>query len=70
MPHLTASTILGATVPERDTVGHLLGTQIASAIATQNPEEKRLLVVGMGLEKAELDRTSFLEILELVLQCI
>lgn len=70
MPHLTASTILGATGSERDTAGHLLGTQVASAIVAQHPEEKRLLVVGTGLKKAELDRSSFLEILELVLQCV
>ena len=51
LPHLTATTILGAGAPERDTFGQLLATQIGSAIAARQPEEKRLLVLGMGLKK-------------------
>ena len=70
MPDLTATTVMGASGTERDTMGQLIGTQVASAIAAQDPDEKRLLLVGMGLRKAELDRPSFLEILEMVLQCI
>lgn len=52
LPHLTATTILGAGSPERDTFGQLLATQIASAIAVRHPDEKRLLVLGMGLNKS------------------
>lgn len=36
-------------MPERDTLGQLLATQIASAVSSQQPEERRLLVLGMGL---------------------
>lgn len=64
---LTATTVLGGTIPERNTVGQLVATQIASAIATKNPDEKRLLVVGLGLEKAELDRSAFMDLLDLIL---
>ncbi|KAF2097435.1 hypothetical protein NA57DRAFT_58024 [Rhizodiscina lignyota] len=64
---LTATTVLGGTVPERNTVGQLVATQTASAITTKNPDEKRLLVMGLGLEKAELDRAAFMDLLELVL---
>ena len=67
---LTATTVLGGTLPERNTVGQLVATQIASALATKSPNEKRLLVLGMGFEKAELDRTAFMDLLELVLGII
>ncbi|KAI9813768.1 MAG: hypothetical protein M1827_003558 [Pycnora praestabilis] len=70
MPHLTPTTILGGTVPERETMGQLYATQIASAIATKNPEENRMVVVGLGLGKVDTDREAFFDILELVLQCI
>lgn len=70
MPHLTGTTILGSSGTERDTLGQLFATQIASAIAAKSPGEKRLLVMGMGFEKAEMDSESFLQILELALQCI
>ncbi|KAI9832522.1 MAG: hypothetical protein M1819_004311 [Sarea resinae] len=70
MPHLTATTLLGGTVPERETLGQLFATQIASAIATKNPEEKRMVVVGLGLAKAEADRETFFDVIELVLQCL
>ncbi|KAF2137314.1 uncharacterized protein K452DRAFT_291710 [Aplosporella prunicola CBS 121167] len=66
MPHLTATTILGGTVPERDTVAQLVATQIASALATKNPGEERLLVVGLGLEGKELGREAFMDLVELV----
>lgn len=32
-------------------MGQLYGTQIASAILTRNPDERRSLLVGMGLSK-------------------
>ncbi|KAF2462290.1 hypothetical protein BDY21DRAFT_383251 [Lineolata rhizophorae] len=70
MTHLTATTVLGGTVPEREVAGQLCVTQIASAIVTKEPEEQRLLVVGLGLEKARLERGAFMEILGLVLGCL
>jgi proteasome assembly chaperone 3 len=70
MPGLTATSILGGRAPEHETIGQLYATQIASAIATKNPNEKRLLVVGLGLDKLEADRDVFFAIIDLVLQCL
>ncbi len=70
MAHLTATTVLGGTEPERNALGQLYATQIASAIATKDPAEKRTVVVGLGLEKAATDREQFMGILDLVLQCV
>ncbi|KAI9718882.1 MAG: hypothetical protein M1812_003766 [Candelaria pacifica] len=70
MPHLTPTTILGGTVPERETMGQLYATQIASSISTKNPDENRMIVVGLGLGKVEGDRETFFDIIELVLQSL
>ncbi|OCL12915.1 hypothetical protein AOQ84DRAFT_284129 [Glonium stellatum] len=76
LSQLTATTILGGTIPEIDTLGQLCATQIASAIATKDPRERRMVVVGLGLEKDMAKRTiggtqeareGFSEILGLVL---
>lgn len=67
---LTATTVLGGGVPERNTTGQLIASQIASAIATKSPDETRLLVVGLGLEKAETDRAGFMDLIGLVLETI
>lgn len=70
LPELTATTVLGGRADHWERIGHLYACQIASAIVTKNPNEKRLLVVGLGLNKPDIDRDVFLEVLELVLQCI
>lgn len=67
---LTATSLLGGHAPGQDTVGQLLARQIATAIATKSPSEKRLLVVGLGLGTTGADRDSFFAIIDLVLQCI
>ncbi|KAJ5180232.1 hypothetical protein N7492_003442 [Penicillium capsulatum] len=67
---LTATSILGGYAPGQDTVGQLLARQVATAIATKSPAEKRLLVVGLGLGNSGSDRDSFFAIVDLVLQCI
>lgn len=67
---LTATTVLGGAHAERNTVGQLFATQVASAISTKNPDEKRLLVIGLGLEKATVGREAFMDILSLVLGVI
>ena len=51
-------------------LGRLYGTQIASAIATKNPADNRVVVVGLGLNTIKLDRDAFFDIMELVLKCI
>ena len=68
--NLTATSVLGGRTPEHETVGQLYARQIASAIVTKAPDEKRLLVVGLGLDTAELDRDVFFSIIDLVLQCL
>lgn len=55
---------------ERNTTGQLIATQIATAVVTKSPEEKRLLVVGMGLEKPALDRAAFMDLVGLILETI
>lgn len=70
MAHLTATTVLGGTVSERDTAGQLVATQVASAISTKDPEEKRLVVVGMGFEKKDMSREAFVDVVGLVMGCL
>lgn len=48
---MTATTILGGTLPFLDTLGQTLATSLASAIHAQNPLEGRMLVLGLGLDK-------------------
>lgn len=67
---LTATSILGGHAPGQDTVGQLFARQIATAIATKSPSEKRLLVVGLGLGTIGADRDAFFAIIDLVLQCL
>lgn len=70
MTHLTATTVLGGTVSERETVGQLYATQIASAIVAKDPAERRLLVVGLGFEKVDSSRNTFMDTVDLVLRCL
>lgn len=70
MHHLTATTILGGTVPELEILGQTLATQIASALKTRDERETRLVVVGMGLDKSMVDRESFSTLIGLVLEVI
>lgn len=66
----TPRTLLGAGGPNRETIGHLYASQIASAITTKNPTESRSLALGLGLAKVDTSRDIFLEIIELVLKCL
>ncbi|KAJ4350977.1 hypothetical protein N0V95_004261 [Ascochyta clinopodiicola] len=70
MHHLTATTILGGTIPELEVLGQTLATQIASAIKTQNDRETRMVVLGMGLDKRMSGRTEFSELVGLVLEVL
>ncbi|PKY06819.1 hypothetical protein P168DRAFT_316795 [Aspergillus campestris IBT 28561] len=70
MASLTATSLLGGRLPGHETIGQLYARQVASIIVTKNPNEKRLLVVGIGLETAEADRDVFFGITDLALQCI
>lgn len=66
MHHLTATTILGGTLPLLDTLGQTLATQIASLIMTRNPAEKRMVVVGLGLDREMAEASGREEFGELV----
>ena len=68
--HLTPTTLLGAGSGDREAVGHLYGTQIASFISMKNPEDRRTLLLGLGLEKLEADQEAFFDVLELVRQVL
>ncbi|EJT74033.1 hypothetical protein GGTG_07882 [Gaeumannomyces tritici R3-111a-1] len=68
--HLTATTLLGAGSDGRETVGHLYAAQIANFLSLKNPDEKRTLILGLGLRKAEADREAFFDVLELVQQVL
>ncbi|MCJ1276943.1 hypothetical protein MMC21_004751 [Puttea exsequens] len=70
MSHLTPKTLLGGSTSEREIVGQLYATQIASAIATRNPEEKRTILVGFGLSKYEANRDVFYDMIDLILKCL
>lgn len=69
-PSLTPTSILGGTTPEREIIGQLLATQIASAILTKNSAEDRMLVLGLGLPRVGKDRETFFDIIDLVLKCL
>lgn len=51
LPHLTATTTLGSRGSARDTFVQLLATQVASAMKTRDPDEERLVVMGVGLDR-------------------
>jgi proteasome assembly chaperone 3 len=70
MHHLTATTILGGTIPDLEVLGQTLATQIASAIKTRDSREARMVVVGMGLEKNMSAREEFSELVGLVLNIL
>lgn len=70
MHHLTATTILGGTMPELDVLGQTLATQIASAIKTRDERETRMVVVGTGLDKRMAGRDEFTELIGLVLEVL
>ncbi|KAK3997580.1 hypothetical protein QBC44DRAFT_376595 [Cladorrhinum sp. PSN332] len=68
--HLTPTTLLGGGHEDRDTLGHLYAGQIASHLALRDPNDKRSLLLGLGLEKVEGGGEAFFDLLELVLQVL
>ena len=53
-----------------ETTGQLYATQIASAIAMRNPQENRMVLLGLGLSKVEANREVFYDTMDLVLSCL
>jgi proteasome assembly chaperone 3 len=66
LPHLTPKTLLGGGGDERESSGQLYAVQIASFIARKDSDEKRTLLVGLGLIKPKPDREAFFDLIELV----
>ncbi|KAK2739193.1 hypothetical protein FQN57_006636 [Myotisia sp. PD_48] len=69
-PEFNATAVLGGRSEDWEVIGQLYACQIASAIATKTPEEKRLLVLGLGLDTPDIDRDVYLGIIDLVLDCL
>lgn len=70
MAHLNPKTLLGSSTLERETIGQLFATQIASSIATKDSRENRTVLLGLGLSKIEASRTMFYDTLDLVLKTL
>lgn len=68
--HLSPKTLVGYGDEKRETLGHLYASQIASIIATRNREESRTVIVGLGLQKIDMERESFFDMLELLQKVI
>lgn len=48
--HITPKTMLGGGGEEREAIGHFLATQIANVVQVRDPDERRTVVCGFGLE--------------------
>ncbi|CCC10073.1 hypothetical protein SMACR_02652 [Sordaria macrospora] len=69
--HLTATTLLGGGNEDRETMGQLYASQIASLLTLRNPNEQRSLLLGLGLEKVDTTTSdSFYDVVELVQQVL
>ncbi|CAG9954184.1 unnamed protein product [Clonostachys rosea f. rosea IK726] len=68
--HLTPTTLLGGGGEDRETVGQLYAAQIASQISLRSPDDRRVLVLGLGLGKLSPEREAFFDLLELVQQVL
>lgn len=68
--HLTPKTLIGGSTSQRDTLGQLYATRIASIIITKNPKEHRTVLVGLGLSNFKAKRDIFFDIIDLVMVCL
>lgn len=68
--HLTPKTLLGGGGEERETLGQLYAAQLASHASLKYPDERRILVLGLGLEKVSGEREGFFDLLELAQKVI
>jgi len=57
--HLTATTVLGGTKPEFEVLGQTLAVTVASSLLAKRPDEQKMLVLGLGLERADGGREGF-----------
>ncbi|MCJ1340268.1 hypothetical protein MMC09_005562 [Bachmanniomyces sp. S44760] len=70
MSHLQPKTLLGASNSEREMIGQLYATHIASAILTKDPDEKRTVLVGLGLSNLNPGQDTYRELLPLILDSL
>ncbi|CEJ80829.1 hypothetical protein VHEMI00989 [[Torrubiella] hemipterigena] len=68
--HLTPTTLFGGGGDDRETVGQLYAAQLASQIEMRNGDDKRTLVVGLGLESVDKSRETFFDFIELAQQVL
>ncbi|KAK5993487.1 hypothetical protein PT974_06918 [Cladobotryum mycophilum] len=68
--HLTPKTLLGGGGDDRETLGQLYASQIASHISLRSPEDRRTVVVGLGLTKVDTEREAFFDLFELALKVL
>ncbi|KAK7430346.1 hypothetical protein QQZ08_003094 [Neonectria magnoliae] len=63
--HLTPKTLLGGGGEDRETLGQLYASQLASHLSLRSPDDRRTLVLGLGLVKIDTEREAFFDLLEL-----
>lgn len=69
--HLTPKTLLGGGGEDRETLGQLYAAQIASHLTLRNPDDRRTLVLGLGLQTFDAgSREAFFDVLELVIKAL
>ena len=68
--HLTPKTLLGGGGEERETLGQLYAAQLASHMSLKHPDDRRVLVLGLGLEKVSGEREGFFDLLDLAQRVI
>lgn len=57
--------MLGGGGDDRETLGQLYAAQIASQIEMRSTDEKRTVVVGLGLTSVDKSRETFFDMIEL-----
>lgn len=62
--------MLGGGGDDRETLGQLYAAQIGSQIELRNPDDKRTLVLGLGLEKPSTEREAFFDMIDLVVKVL
>ncbi|KAJ4410663.1 hypothetical protein N0V82_009172 [Gnomoniopsis sp. IMI 355080] len=69
--HLDPKTLVGGGGQDRETVGQLYAAQIASHLALRNPDDRRTLLLGLGLRIFDSEnREGFFDLIELVLKAL
>lgn len=69
--HLDPKVLIGGGGEARETVGQLYAAQIASHLALRNADDRRTLVLGLGLRKVDAEsRDGFFDMIELALKAL